>query len=537
MRKGKKKLVGWMCLMFVLALLYPMQISGAKPLEISVENIRAEGGKLFIYANTSAERKECALAPGNFQITLGGTEVPCEEAVYFSDTDEAVSYVYLVDVSGSIHKDKLQKMKDFLKAHAGTLREQDRACLITFGDSLSEGEFTGDKEELVKQIDGISSSGEDTNLYHGMVEALKILDSAEQKASRKALIVLSDGEDDQAAGITREEVAGCLEEIRIPVYTAAMLDENPSKEQQKFAKILGSFARQSAGGTHTAFGVENISIEEGAARIKESIGNGMILQGDLSKCRLGNGQAYLQVTLDVENLGRASDGYMAAEHELGLKEETEKETQTESQTQKETAKETETAVSEAEMNQEDGKEVLMWVMIAIAVTAAAGGVAALAIGRHRRNKEKERTGAKSSEDEGNLSEQKADAKEKPEAETAAEQEMEKAAGNPRGKKEAVVYLTKIGLAEETTYEIRIRGEALLGRERQKADYAFPEDEHMSGVHCVLAYFDGKIILQDQGSKNGTWVNGVPVTQPYVLNCDDIIHMGKTDFRIHWRELP
>ncbi|MDE6908662.1 MAG: VWA domain-containing protein [Lachnospiraceae bacterium] len=532
MRKGKKKLVGWMCLMLVLALLYPMQISGAKPLEISVENIRAEGGKLFIYANTSVERKKCVLAPENFQITLGGTEVPCEEAVYFSDTDEAVAYIYLVDISGSIHKDKLQKMKDFLKAQAGTLREQDRACLITFGDSLSEGEFTGDKEELVKQIDGISSSGEDTNLYHGMVEALKILNSAEQKASRRALIVLSDGEDDQAAGITREEVAGCLEEIRIPVYTAAMLDENPSKEQQKFAKILGSFARQSAGGMHTAFGVENISIEEGAARIKESIGNGMILQGDLSKCRLGNGQAYLQVTLDVENLGRASDGYMAAEHELGLKEETEKETQTESQTQKEM----ETAASETEVNQEKGKEVLIWVMLAIAVTAAAGGVAAMAIGRRRRNKEEERTGAKSSEDERNLSGQEADAKEKPEAETAAEEEMEKAAGEFGEEKEAVVYLTKIGLAEETTYEIRIRGEALLGRESQKADYAFPEDGHMSGVHCVLAYFDGKLILQDQGSKNGTWVNGVPVTQPYVLNCDDIIHMGKTDFRIHWREL-
>lgn len=519
MRKGKKKLAGGICLVLALLLLYPASAFGAKPLEVSVENIRAESGKLFIYMNASTERKEHTFTPENFKITLGGTEIPCEEALYFSDTEEAVSYIYLVDVSGSIHEDKLQKMKDFLKAEAGTLRKQDRACLITFGDSLSEGEFTGDKEKLMGQIDGISSSGEDTNLYQGMVDSLKILDSAGQTASRRVLIVLSDGEDDQAAGITREEVTDCLEKIRIPVYTAAMLDDNPSKEQQEFAKILGSFARQSAGGLHTAFGVEDISIEEGAARIEKSIGDGLILQGDLSEYRPGNGQAYLQVTLDVEGMGKASDGYMAAEHELGLEGETEKETQTESQTQKEKPKETETAASETERKQEEGNMAPVWI-IAIAAIAAAGGAAVLAVKKRGRKKEEEQIDKKIPKE--GLPEQEAAAEEKPEAEQAA--------GEPE--EEAVVYLTKVGPTEEITYEIRIRGEASLGRESEKADYAFPEDGHMSGVHCVLAYFDGKIILQDRGSKNGTWVNGVPVSQPYVLNCDDIIHMGKTDFRIH-----
>ncbi|MEY8428276.1 VWA domain-containing protein [Lachnospiraceae bacterium 46-15] len=532
MRKRKKRFAGGICLILALVLLYPAGVFGARLLEVAVGNIRAENGKLFIYVNASPERKECAFTSENFQITLGGTEIPCEEAVYFSDTEEAVSYIYLVDVSGSIHEDKLQKMKDFLKAEVETLRKQDRACLITFGDSLSEGEFTGRKKELIKQIDRINSSGEDTNLYQGMVEALKMLDSAGQTASRKALIVLSDGEDDQAAGITREEVSDCLEKIRIPVYTVAVLDDNPSKEQQKFAKILGSFARQSAGGLHTAFGVEDISIENGAARIRKSIGDGLILQGDLSECRSGNGQAYLQVTLDVEGLGKASDGYMVAEHELGLKKETGKETQTESQTQKETPKETETAASETGKNQEDGNIVPVW-MIAIAAIVAVGGVVVQAVKKRGRKKAEEQTDIKIPEKEDSLSEQESATKEKTE-EVSAKKEAEKAAGEPE--EAAVVYLTKVGLAEETTYEIRIWGEASLGRESQKADYAFPEDGHMSGVHCVLAYFDGKIVLQDQGSKNGTWVNGVPVSQPYVLNCDDIIHIGKTDFRIHWRKL-
>ena len=56
---------------------------------------------------------------------------------------------------------------------------------------------------------------------------------------------------------------------------------------------------------------------------------------------------------------------------------------------------------------------------------------------------------------------------------------------------------------------------------------------MSGVHCALTYFDDHVILWDKGSMNGTQVNGIPITAPYALRCDDIIHIGNTEFRIHW----
>ena len=94
-------------------------------------------------------------------------------------------------------------------------------------------------------------------------------------------------------------------------------------------------------------------------------------------------------------------------------------------------------------------------------------------------------------------------------------------------------MTKVSMGEDTTYEIMVKGETKLGRSPEKADYAYPEDRHMSGVHCALTCFDGKLFIYDLGSTNGTQVNGVPITKPYILNCDDIIHIGSSEFRVHW----
>lgn len=595
----------------LLCALLPAAVFGAAadPLKLYVESSRVAEDGLKIYVNTSISRSEAELSASNFQVVLGNTPLPCTGAQYFSDTGEPVTYVFLVDVSGSISSEKLEQMKSYLKLVTAGMSQADRASLITLGNELAVGEFTSGQEAINAQIDGIQGLQDDTNLYYGIVKALEILAAESQTQGKKALLVISDGEDDQASGITREEVNSALEKYTYPVYTVAMLGSNSSESQQEFAKILGSFARISAGGIHTAIGVDNISPEDSAARMAASLRDSLVLTADASGYTPGDGQAYLQVEGTVEGYGTASDSSPFQEKDLGFsqgnaEEETEPEAEEpkESEPGDEEPKENDGAQEAAdgedtgedgegteeekkedaepeEHQEEDQEGISPWVW------AAAGGVVLVAIflaataarGKKKRRLEEEarrqeeqrreeevrRQAERRREEDrrqseeptvqverslerdypstGSLEEhpgteglQEAAEMRNPPQEQGTESEAEDAARETSsGLGEAVVYLTKIGMSEEKSYRIALRGETTLGREPGRAAYSFPEDLHMSAVHCSLSFFDNRVIICDKGSRNGTKVNGVPITAPYPLSCDDIIQIGNSEFRIHW----
>ena len=582
----------------LLCTLLPAAVFGAvgDPLKLYVESSRVAEDGLKIYVNTSISRSEAELSADNFQVVLGNTQLPCTGVQYFSDTGEPVTYVFLVDVSGSISSEKLEQMKSYLKLVTAGMGQGDRACLITLGNELAVGEFTSGQEAINAQIDGIQRLRDDTNLYYGIVKALEILAADSQTQGKKALLVISDGEDDQASGITREEVNSALERYTYPVYTVAMLGSNSSESQQEFAKILGSFARLSAGGIHTAIGVDNISPEDSAARMTASLRDSLVLTADASGYTPGDGQAYLQVEGTVEGYGTASDSAAFQEKDLGL---SPGETETEDQEPEEPSGAQEAA--DGENSDEDGEDteeepkkedqepkespeeeqegISPWVwaaagggvlvMIVLAAAAARGKKKRRQAEEARRQEERRREEARRQEEEATVLGEPSPAedypstgslKEQPEAQEAAEaldspqeqgeegqaeasgQEGEGSADQEADRQEtafgpeeaeAVVYLTKIGMSEEKSYRIALRGETTLGREPERAAYAFPEDLHMSAVHCSLSYFDNRIIICDKGSRNGTKVNGVPITAPYPLSCDDIIQIGNSEFRIHW----
>ncbi len=653
-----------LCMIFVLYSTQAMGsvVSTTTP-QLHVENSSMEDGQLKIYTNNNLDKTVTTLGTDNFSITLRDVELPCTKAVYFSDANEPVTYIFLVDVSGSIDSKKLGQMKDYLKLVAGNLGAQDKVCLITLGNTIAVGDFVSGRESIEAQIDGIQGLYDDTNLYYGIAESLKILNSDTYSTGKRALLVLSDGEDEQATGITREEVNKLLEETRIPVYTAAILGNKPSAQQQEFAKILGSFARLSAGGIHTAFGVEDISMEDSASRMAASISDSMVLYADVSGYETGTGQAYLQVTVKDEAQGTASDGYMISEKDLSAAAGAVAAQQdagddkaadgsgsegaggrssegadgqepgvAEASGISETSEMSENAAGEEEnvlSRTMAGLPLWAWLAIAAALLLIVIIIIAVSVSRKKRRAKAQREAERLEqsrmaeapesgtteilpedimEDDAGTGDDAADnAKDSKTGAVADDADNADNAGiKPAGKDDSgedadesgtgedadgvasaagldeegtdgqesaentagvdavntdssgesvpvdtagfaggmnnipppmpqgvVVYLTKIGLSEEKTYKIVIRGEVTLGRQPQRADYAFPEDGHMSGVHCALTYFDDHVILWDKGSMNGTQVNGIPITAPYALRCDDIIHIGNTEFRIHW----
>lgn len=59
-----------------------------------------------------------------------------------------------------------------------------------------------------------------------------------------------------------------------------------------------------------------------------------------------------------------------------------------------------------------------------------------------------------------------------------------------------------------------------------------DDEYMSTRHArFIAYYDNTVTVEDLGTTNGTWVNGVCITAARELQPGDKVRIGHTDIPI------
>jgi hypothetical protein len=73
----------------------------------------------------------------------------------------------------------------------------------------------------------------------------------------------------------------------------------------------------------------------------------------------------------------------------------------------------------------------------------------------------------------------------------------------------------------------LRGEIKLGRDKDNAIVV--ADQKVSRHHATLTPLDNTFIIADQGSANGTYLNGVQLAQPTRLKHHDRLTLGDTIF--------
>jgi pSer/pThr/pTyr-binding forkhead associated (FHA) protein len=77
------------------------------------------------------------------------------------------------------------------------------------------------------------------------------------------------------------------------------------------------------------------------------------------------------------------------------------------------------------------------------------------------------------------------------------------------------------------YAVNERG-FTIGREDDNA-LRIADDSYLSGHHARFDYVDGKLMVTDLGSRNGTFLNGVRLTDPRPVRPGDRIQIGYTVF--------
>lgn len=87
---------------------------------------------------------------------------------------------------------------------------------------------------------------------------------------------------------------------------------------------------------------------------------------------------------------------------------------------------------------------------------------------------------------------------------------------------------RVLVGKNTGKEIAIdQKEFLIGR--GDACHLRPKTDTVSRQHCAILVQDGKVVLRDLGSKNGTFVNGERLAGERVLKDGDEVKAGKLEF--------
>src|SRR5437764_3098443 len=92
----------------------------------------------------------------------------------------------------------------------------------------------------------------------------------------------------------------------------------------------------------------------------------------------------------------------------------------------------------------------------------------------------------------------------------------------------LVVLKSSDLDEGSDFQLN-SSQVTIGRGGQN-DIALPQDEFVSARHARFEPRRDGVWIQDLGSTNGTYLNGVRLERPRRLSVGDVVRVGDTDLR-------
>lgn len=502
-----------LCLILVIAM-----ASGAAAAreELLIRSVQIDGDMLSVLCAASEPG-------GSWELTLDGTALELQQSC-LAQEQLSTTVFCLVDTSGSISDFKYQLMTETMLNISEALGEEDSMVIATVDNTLTIGEPLTTAGERQNAILSIQSSHKDTNLYSGIVQSLEQLAADQRYGVCRCLVILSDGADFQDNGMTQQEVLDAVRGARLPVYTVGLVEKASEREA---AKVLGSFARSSAGGIHLT------TVSEGSSKpirtdvdgsqfgraIMESINGSVILRASLSGLALPSDAATvrLELTYRAENL--VLEDYV----DLSAKDLPQPAVPNEEPT---APTETEPGPTEPPEPPEPPVLDFPWKWVIIGLSALVLVILCLILLRRKKAPEPVR----------NVSEEDAPAPEATVSDVPEQllSEIEEPASAPLFEVEFVsipygeVKVSHLLRAEELT---------TFGRNSKAARVLCPTDKQLSGIHFSLVIRDEGWLVRDEQSVNGTFLNGVSIAQRgwVKLRHHDKLRAGAYEYRIVLKE--
>jgi Mg-chelatase subunit ChlD len=481
---------------------------------------------------------------------LVGTEsLPLQPANDGKDAHyPGTTFVFAIDVSGSMGhgipdgngQTKFDLERLTLNAWIDQMRPQDRAAIITIGSTVTQRlDFTSSKTELAHSASlmALQSGPADddrTMLYEGLVRAIDLDHRLDRQLPlRRAIVVLTDGVDDEMGGAGRQEVADKLAVDPVPIYMLAIApptgaaDESGVKDAAALARLSGgAFIRIHLSRQLNDAYLKLVQIERSTQHFTLTCA-ACLADGSQAAVRVfwDSDQRLSSQTVTVRMVG--ADGSVPPHPQSNPKPAPAQPVQPARPA----------VVPPPPVKQPSwlgplsvlakvgvlGTVPVLW--LGLAIFLLCGAICALMVIVLERSKKRGRPPVT----------------EPPLPATGAQTGVTVAGGTMVVASHVAVTpsmsgggrrlrLFPLGHNDLQPFDVMFEGPLTIGRD-PACDICISDDLQVSGRHCRLTPAGRRILVEDTGSRNGTRINGVPLTSALHAETDAVLGAGRTELRL------
>jgi len=204
----------------------------------------------------AADGSSVALEKSDFKLLDNGQPVEIET---FSKAETPFDIVLLLDLSGST-SDKVGLIKKSTRRFVEMKRPGDRLAVITFNDSQTVvSELEADQAVLLERVKKIGGNGASA-IWESLGFAMDMLNTKSEKGRRRAIVLMSDGADNQLSFYARltskTSFADLIETIQnsnttiFPIFLDTFRGDGRFRDNSQ--RTLDYIAEQSGGSMYTA---------------------------------------------------------------------------------------------------------------------------------------------------------------------------------------------------------------------------------------------------------------------------------------------
>ena len=435
--------------------------------------------------------------------TVGSYPAEVKAIKAFSELNKGTAFIFLIDISKSLKPQSFEQLQAALKTWIEGMNEHDRTALISVGSQVKLlQDFSADKGALKQRVDKLAPSDMDTFLYQGLVQAAEL--GRRQDADlpkRRVIVVLTDGIDDAAGGVTKEEFFLQMSENRIPIYAIGFALPPLTKDKENGLKELGVLARTSGGYFLKA---DSMPLTEAYALQKERIANNYELQLICANCKAEGQLSRLNVAFNTNGGQTLSDGLdlrlLPQKKIVPIDKKADLDATGKINNEKKTSPE--------EFN------YIPWAALAIVLLLILLVLLRL-MKRRKLAREKANEGAA------------AVSEPLEKAEASVKQEL------PFPAKYSLSLTVVTGVEPGKRFKLSFNDSAVIGRAAD-CDLTI-NDSEISSRHAEIKLDKGILVIKDLNSKNGTLINGIPIHTLHYLQDGDQILIGRTELRLNGLE--
>lgn len=491
--------------MMFFALLLPAfaAASAAGDARINLESANVSGDVLQLIFYSDAEE---APSPETLQVSIDGSPVAADSIHTIDYADPGTSYLFLFDTNTAVTERALPDMQSIAKGLIERFGAQDNALIAPIGQTIDARGFTDDKNALNTSIDALQRGYGATDLYTSVSDAVKLLENDATLRPRRCLVVMADGLDNTAGGISSLEVSTLVSQCHVPLYVVALTYNTGTQARIEAAKEISGIARLSPGGVSVLLKNDGVGTDETIERMLAQRTHTYlaVIKGETARAAAKGDAAEVTLTQTTAN-GTLSTARQISLAGLPTLAPTITPTPESTATPQPTPAPTETADEKAFVRV---PSTLLYAAGAAAAAAIAASIVVVLVRKRRKKAE--------SQPNGTIVRFTQPTTPQAARQTASQPE------NP------MICIVRLGEPEEIVFEGTLQKAILLGE--GEVTPILPETA-AEQAKTRLVWREGTVWAMQ--NSEGVLINGAQARTNACLNIGDVLHLGDADYRIFY----